>query len=91
MRPFHVAIPAWGLLFAFAFVAAPRSCEWGLTAYSWAGVGVTLGLGVLPFFLPSDMTVARRVLISVGLLIASIALWLAGLFAANVRIMCRLF
>jgi len=34
-------------LFAFAFVAAPHSCEWGLSAYFWTGVAGVLVLFAL--------------------------------------------
>jgi hypothetical protein len=44
-----IAAGICAVMFAFAFVAAPKSCEWGLAA------------------------------------------WFAGLVAANIQIMCRLF
>ena len=91
MKFLRVAVPVWILLFGFAFVAAPKSCEWGLSAYTWAGVIATLGLGALPVFVPKEMVTSRRVLIAVGLLLGTVAVWLGGLFAANVRLMCRLF
>ena len=37
-RVFKIAGACCLALFVFAFVAAPHSCEWGLTAYFWAGV-----------------------------------------------------
>lgn len=78
-------------LFAFAFVAAPYSCEWGLDAYFWAGVGVVLALGVLPFAARGSLTGGRRVQLASLHVALGVAVWLAGLFLANVRIMCRLF
>jgi putative membrane protein len=41
-------------LFAFAFVAAPRSCEWGLAAYFWSGVATIVALLHL-YFLVLEM------------------------------------
>lgn len=79
-------------LFAFAFVAAPRSCEWGLSAYFWTGVVAVVLLPTAPFlkrFKPaSARTPALYGLLYAGLVVCT---WIAGLFAANVRIMCRLF
>ena len=78
-------------LVLFAFVAAPHSCEWGLTAYFWAGVACVVLLAALPFALLSASLMQRRLLIAFALAGAGCASWIAGLFIANVRIMCRLF
>ena len=78
-------------LFVFAFVAAPQSCEWGLTAYFWSGVGTVVTLLAVPLILRTDSPVPRRVAVSLGFAAISLGVWVAGLFAANVRIMCRLF
>jgi hypothetical protein len=91
MKLVRVAAPVWLLLFAFAFVAAPKSCEWGLSAYTWTGLACVVGLGALPFFLRTEMTDWRRILTAAGLVVGTALVWLGGLFAANVRIMCRLF
>lgn len=90
-RIVRIALPAWALLFAFAFVAAPKSCEWGLSAYTWTGLLGAAGLGALPLLLRSELTTGRRVLVGLGLVAGTVVVWLGGLFAANVRIMCRLF
>ncbi|TAK79808.1 MAG: hypothetical protein EPO20_30720 [Betaproteobacteria bacterium] len=78
-------------LFAFAFVAAPHSCEWGLTAYFWSGVASLLILFATPFALRTDRTTLVRVGFGFGFAVLGAAIWFAGLVAANVRIMCRLF
>ena len=78
-------------LFAFAFVAAPQSCEWGLPAYFWSGVAVVFALLAAPFVLQSERPVLTRVYLSVGSGALGFVVWVAGLFAANVRIICRLF
>lgn len=78
-------------LFAFAFVAAPHACEWGLTAYFWSGVASLLILFATPFALRTDRTILVRVGLGFGFAVLGAAIWFAGLFAANVRILCRLF
>jgi hypothetical protein len=72
-------------------VAAPHSCEWGLTAYFWSGVAALPALVATPVVLNTDRTVVKRVLLGLGLAAVGLAVWVGGLFAANVRIMCRLF
>ena len=42
--PLAVASTLCVALFGFAFLAAPRSCEWGLEAYCWAGGAVVVVL-----------------------------------------------
>ena len=78
-------------VFALAFVTAPRSCEGGLELYFWAGVVALIALAAAPFVGRLGATMAGRVAWSVVFLAFGVAVWLAGLFAANVRIMCRLF
>jgi hypothetical protein len=78
-------------IFAFAFVAAPQSCEWGLSAYFWSGVAAVLAFLAAPFILQSERPVAARVYLAAGFCALGVIVWIAGLFAANVRIMCRLF
>jgi len=74
-----------------ALVAAPRSCEGGLEAYLLAGLIGVPGMFAVPMFLRSDQSMLRR--LAGAALFAAIggAVWLAGLFGANVRILCRLF
>ena len=78
-------------LFGFAFVAAPRSCEWGLAAYFWSGMAALVVLLAIPVAIRTDRSVLGRVALGLGLAAIGAAVWMAGLFAANVRIMCRLF
>lgn len=77
-------------LFGFAFVAAPHSCEWGIGAYAWAGAATVVALMALPFIAGRASSLTMGVCLSLGLGIAGCVVWLAGLFAANVRIICSL-
>jgi hypothetical protein len=76
---------------AAAFAAAPRSCDGGLEFYVVFGAGALLLLFALPFLLDRDAPAWQRLLRGVGGALLGAALWCAGLFAANVRIICRLF
>jgi hypothetical protein len=78
-------------LFGFAFAAAPRSCEGGLEAYLLAGLAALVVLVAIPLWLRTDQAVARRVAMGVGFAAVGLMVWIAGLFIANVRILCRLF
>ena len=78
-------------MFVFAFVAAPKSCEWGLGAYFWTGVAALLALGAAPLVLGGQAPLGRRLLLGFGFLVGGFAVWFAGLVAANIQIMCRLF
>lgn len=78
-------------LFGFAFIAAPHSCEWGLTAYTWAGLGALLGLALMPWLLDPESTHGWRALFTLGLSAMGLLVWAAGLLAANFRLICRLF
>ncbi len=79
-----------GGLFAFAFAAAPKSCEGGLNAYLWTGIAVVLVLMAMPI-LGTGLPYPKRALISLGLSVFSIAVWFGGLFAAPFKVLCRLF
>jgi len=78
-------------LVAFAFVAAPSSCDWGLGAYFWAGVICAVALAALPMALRRGESWVKRALLAIAFAAAGIAFWIAGLFAANMQILCRLF
>jgi hypothetical protein len=78
-------------LFAFAFVAAPASCEWGLAAYFGAGIVSVAALAGAPFVLHGGAPLGHRAAIAVTLVALGCGVWLLGLFVANVRIICRLF
>lgn len=78
-------------MFVFAFVAAPKSCEWGLTAYFLTGVAALLALGAAPLVVGAQAPLGRRALLGLGFFVGGFAVWFAGLAAANIQIMCRLF
>lgn len=78
-------------LLVLAFVAAPHSCAWGLATYFWAGVVLILGQAVATFVLLRDRTTARRVVLAGLAALVGAGVWLAGLFAANFQLLCRLF
>jgi len=76
---------------ACALWAAPRSCEGGLEAYLLAGlIGIT-GLFAMPMLLRTDCGKLRRLALATLFGAIGVAVWIAGLFGANVRIICRLF
>lgn len=78
-------------LFAFAFVAAPKSCQWGNEAYLWTGVAALIALFAWPLALRVGRSVLIRAALGVGFVAIGCAVWLGGLFAANFRIICTLF
>ena len=77
--------------FAVAFAAAPRSCAGGLGFYFWFGVAATLAMLAMPFVVHRDRSLLIRIGWSAGLALSGAAIWIAGMFVANVRIICRLF
>jgi len=90
--PLQLFIPASSAaLLALAFVAAPHSCAWGLATYFWTGVVLIVGNAVATFALLRDRTTARRVLMAGLAALVVGGVWFAGLFAANFRLLCRLF
>jgi hypothetical protein len=78
-------------LFAFAFVAAPYSCDWGLSAYFFAGMATMAALIAMPIRWMPQRTLLARILIGCGLAAIGFAIWVAGFPAANIQILCRLF
>ena len=78
-------------LFGFAFVASPYDCEWGFDAYFWVGAGALVVLLALPVLVQTTLLPWQRLLLSLGLGGAGVLVWIAGLFASNMRIICRLF
>ena len=95
MKPLTQALVAGGALCAalvgFAFVAAPKSCQWGYDAYFWTGVVCLIILFALPFAFRAGQSILRRAGLGVGFAIFGCGVWLAGVFAANFRIICALF
>ena len=73
-----------------ALIAGPYSCEWGNTVYLVTGIAVLLVSVTLPFF-QRLWTMQRRVGFSLLFLLASLLMWIVGLFAGDFRILCRLF
>ena len=88
-RNIGIATAACAVLFLFAFMAAPHSCEWGLNAYFWSVVACIVALFALPFVRSAPD--APRIGLAFAFAAAACLTWIAGLFIANVRIMCRLF
>jgi len=78
-------------LLAFAFVAAPKSCDWGLGAYFWAGLALLAVVATLPFVFGMGASTLGRAGLAVAFAAAVFGVWAAGLFAANFQILCRLF
>jgi len=78
-------------LFASAFVIAPWSCEGGLSAYVLTGVAAAGALLAVPFVSQPDLPLGSRVPRGLALALLGICVWLAGLFAADVRVVCTLF
>lgn len=74
-----------------AFAAAPRSCEGGLELYFVAGLIGVAALAALPFVVRGGRSMSSRIAPAAGYAALGIAVWIAALFIANVRIMCRLF
>ena len=89
--PRAIAAGIAAAILASAFVAAPRSCEGGLELYFFAGLAGIAALGALPFVVHGGRPVASRVAPAFGYAAFGVAVWIAALFIANVRIMCRLF
>jgi len=92
--PANLRAIAAGILAAIvvaAFVAAPRSCEGGLNAYFVAGLVAVAALAALPFAARAGRPIANCIGAAAGFATVAVAVWIAALFIANVRIMCRLF
>ncbi|HEX2830830.1 MAG TPA: hypothetical protein VHP37_31130 [Burkholderiales bacterium] len=74
-----------------AFAAAPRSCEGGLELYFVAGLVGVAALAALPFIARAGWPAASCIGPAAGYAGFGVAVWIAALFIANVRILCRLF
>ena len=78
-------------LVSVAFSVAPRACEGGFEVYVQCGIVALIVLAALPFILRSSTSLAARVVSAAGLVVLGAVEWAAGLFAANVNFLCRLF
>ncbi|HYC46583.1 MAG TPA: hypothetical protein VED01_14010 [Burkholderiales bacterium] len=83
------AAALWTALLVFAFVAAPHSCAWGLSAYFWSGIAVVAISASLPSLV--DAKEKPRLGVSALLGAAAAGVWIIGLFAAPFQLLCRLF
>jgi hypothetical protein len=90
-QTFLFAAVLWGGLFAFAYVAAPKSCLWGQDAYFYTDIAIALILMATPLFALLGLALWKRALLSVALGVLTVAIWAGGFFAANFRLLCRLF
>jgi len=86
-----LALSIGAAVFALAFVVAPRACEGGLEVYGWAGVVGVVVLAAVPAVVRAGRSLLGRVGWTAGFILFGGAVWVAGLFTANVRIICRLF
>ena len=77
-------------LFGMAFVAAPSACDGGLEVYFWSGIGALVVLLALPFAFRSNGSAIASTLWGIGFALCGALGWVGGLFAANVRFVCRL-
>ncbi len=78
------------VLVALAYLVAPHSCEGGLELYAWCGGVAFLLLLGLPFATRMGRSTPIRILLALGFLVFGAGAWLAGLFVANVRLICGL-
>ena len=89
------ATPAAGVVaiatLAAAFWAASRPCEGQIEFYFWFGIAALLVLFALPLAIPSASSLAAKIGWAFGFAVLGAGVWIGGLVAANVRIMCRLF
>jgi hypothetical protein len=79
------------IIFGMAFAAAPYSCDGGAEFYFWCGVAGLLILFALPFAIRIANSVSVSIIWGLGFALFGAAVWVAGLLAAPVRILCRLF
>lgn len=78
-------------LLGVAFWVAPQACSGGVELYVQAGVASLVVLLALPFVVRSGASVPGRFGWALGFVFFGVAVWVIGLFAANVNILCRLF
>jgi len=78
-------------LVAIAFLTAPRACKGGFDIYFRTGIGALVALAVLPWLLRASRTRLVQCVLSLILPALGGLAWIAGLFAADFRIICTLF
>lgn len=88
--PLAIAAALWAAMFSVPFLAASATCDGRLSAYFYAGVTVLLGVTIMPFVLRGGGIASSRPGSALILAGVTLAVWVAGLYAANVRIICRL-
>jgi hypothetical protein len=84
---FAFALILCGALFAFAFHAAENSYQWGRDAYPFAGTAVLLTLVVTPALAYRSLPLWKRVLISLGLAVFVIVVWIGGIIATDFKLL----
>ena len=93
-RATHRVIAAGAIslaLFAFAFWVAPSACDGGFELYFGAGIAALVILVALPFASSGNDSVLVRIGWALAFVMLGGGVWVAGLFAANVNFLCRLF
>jgi hypothetical protein len=79
-------------IFVAAFWAASwERCEGQIEFYFLFGLGALLVLFVLPIAVKSASSLAVRIGCAFGFALLGTGIWIGGLAAANVRLLCRLF
>ena len=86
-----VAAAIGAILFALAFVFAPRACEGGFDLYVWSGIAALAALLTLPFVAHMGNSLLGSLGRAFGLAILGFCIWVTGLVSANVFVLCRLF
>ena len=79
------------MLVFVAFWVAPRACEGGFETYTKWGAATLIVLAALPFVLRGGNSLSIRVVSALGFVVLGAAVWVTGLFVANVNFLCRLF
>lgn len=94
-KPLRQALIVGGIvgtaMLALAFVAAPHSCAWGLDVYVGSGVACVALMFVVPLALCTDRDPFKRLILGAAFSAACVAIWIVGFFAADMRLVCRLF
>lgn len=94
-RPILLVAAVYIAIFAFAFIAAPSSCQWGFSAYIWSGLAALGILFAIPFIFESTRSQSSpqssRFLLGFVFTLFGCGVWLTGAYVANMRILCRLF